>query len=108
MSTNNVVPFDAFVRRGLMRDKAVVTLNDIIRRGLRSLRSERFKRREFARRLGMSVQSLANIERGHRKLLAAELLLFAYAMNETPQWVLEEIFHRFKDEIDQWHRESGF
>ena len=91
MSTNNVVPVDAFARRGL-----------------RSLRSERFKRKDFARRLGISVQSLANIERGHRKLLAAELLLFAYGMNETPQWVLEEILRRFKDEIGQWRQESGY
>ena len=108
MSINKVVPLNDFIRRRMMREKAVATLNDIIRRGLRSLRSERFKRKEFAKRLGMSVESLGDIERGNRKLLAAELLLFAYAMNETPQWVLEEIFHRFKNEIDQWRKESGF
>ena len=50
---------------------------------------------------------LANIELGRRKLLATELLVLAFSMDQTPQWLLEELLLRFKNEMAQWRKEAG-
>jgi len=92
-----------------MYDTAVVSLRPILLRGLKSIRREHFNnRKEFAKRLGIAPQILINIERGHRNLHAAELFLLAFAMNETPQWVVQEISRRFETEIGQWRKEWGY
>ena len=90
-------------------DEAVTALQAILLRGLKSVRREHFpSRKAFARHLKLPVQSVINIERGHRKLRAAELLVYAFAMNKAPQWVLQEILRRFETEIGQWRKESGY
>jgi transcriptional regulator with XRE-family HTH domain len=91
-----------------MYDAAVVSLENILLRGLKSIRSEHFSRKEFANRLGLKVQSLINIERGHRNLLAAELFLLSFAMNKNPYWIVQEILRRFEDEIGQWRKEADY
>jgi hypothetical protein len=55
-------------------DKAAAVLEDIVRRGLQSVRAEHFEREAFAKRLGLPVQTLVNIERGHRHLKATEFV----------------------------------
>ena len=88
-------------------EQTVAALAAILRRGLKSIRSEHCGRKAFARRLNLPVQSVINIERGHSKLQAAELFALAFAMNESPQWIVEEILRRFETEIAQWRKESG-
>lgn len=89
-------------------DQAVVALAAILLRGLKSIRSEHFKRKAFAKRVGLPVQSLVNIERGHRKLLAAEFFVLAFALGKNPEWIVQEIARRFETEISHWCKESGF
>jgi DNA-binding XRE family transcriptional regulator len=95
-------------RRYAAYPQAVAALDNILRRGLKSIRAEHFKRKEFARRLGLPVQSVINIERGHRNLRAAELFLLAFVMNEEPAWVVNEILRRFETEIGSWRQEWGY
>ena len=89
-------------------EQAVASFAAILLRGLKSIRSEHSGRKAFARRLGLPVQSVINIERGHRKLQAAELFVLAYAMNESPEWLVKELLRRFETEIDRWLKESGY
>lgn len=104
----SVTPSQRRSSRAPTYDAAVASLTAILLRGLKSIRRQHFNsRKAFARRLGLPVQGLINIERGHRKLLAAELFVLAYAINETPQWVVQEILRRFETEIAQWRKESG-
>jgi DNA-binding XRE family transcriptional regulator len=70
--------------------------------------SWRPKRVPFARHLGLTPQTLINIERGHRKLQAAELFVLAFALGKSPEWMVREIERRFEDEIGQWRKESGY
>ena len=89
-------------------DEAVASLAGILRRGLKSIRSEHFKRKAFANRLGIKVQALVNLERGHRNLLAAELFLLSFAMDKSPQWIVQELLRRHEDEIGLWRKERGY
>jgi transcriptional regulator with XRE-family HTH domain len=89
-------------------EQAVAGLTAILLRGLKSIRSEHIGRKAFARRLNLPVQSVINIERGHRNLRAAELFLLAFVMNEEPAWVVNEILRRFETEIGSWRQEWGY
>src|SRR5262249_16834378 len=92
-----------FDRRAQSYDDAVVALNDAIRRGLRTMRHDHgFKRKDFAKRLGIPLSRLARIEQGRRKVQAGGVLVFAFALDESTQWLMEELSFRFRHEIAEW------
>jgi DNA-binding transcriptional regulator YiaG len=104
MSTVRVLP--AHPRRHTQSyDEAVTALQAILVRGLKSIRQERFpSRKGLARYLRVPVDTVINIERGHRRLLAADLLVYALAFGKSPEWVLQELLRRFETEIAEWRK----
>ena len=89
-------------------DKTVFPLEQIILRGLNSIGREHFSNRKAIATLqGLPVTVIDNFERRHRRLLAAELFMIAFAMNMSPEWVVHEIVKRCESDIAQWRKESG-
>ena len=89
-------------------EEAAAFFEEVVCKAIQSIRQERLGRKELANRLGLTDENIRNMERGHRDILVADLILLSIGMEKKPEMMLEEILRRFSEEISNWRKKTGY